>query len=284
MARKSVLAAGAAALFLGSIAAAVFLSSQGPPIHPAQFGPDDAWGLTPWDRARCREKIEALRSDGIFTPPTAEGWVQFPSYFGGTNWGSAAVDRQRGILVTNTSRVAAVMKLIAREEYDVAAKKAKERGEPPPSWEPQSGTPFAMTRDFLLSPFGIPCSPPPWGTLVGIDIATGELRWEVPLGTTRDQAPVPIPWELGVPNQGGPIATASGLVFIAATIDDYLRAFDASTGELLWSGRLPAGGQATPMTYRVSQDSRQFVVIAAGGHALMQTTLGDAVVAFALPQ
>ena len=141
-----------------------------------------------------------------------------------------------------------------------------------------------MTRDFLVSPFGIPCSPPPWGTLVGIDIATGELRWEVPLGTTRDQAPIPIPWELGVPNQGGPIATASGLVFIAAAIDDYLRAFDASTGELLWSGRLPAGGQATPMTYRASKDSRQFVVIAAGGHALMGTTLGDAVVAFALPQ
>ena len=139
-----------------------------------------------------------------------------------------------------------------------------------------------MTRDFLVSFLGLPCSPPPWGTLVGIDLATGELRWEVPLGTTEDLAPLPFGLGLGVPSQGGPIVTASGLVFIAATMDDYLRAFDVESGEELWRGRLPAGGQATPLTYRVGQDSKQFVVIAAGGHALMGTTQGDAVVAFTL--
>jgi len=253
------------------------------PIHPATFGTLDAWGLTPWDRARCAERIDSLRSDGIFTPPTEQGWIQYPSYFGGSNWGSGAVERDRGIFVTNTSRVASVVRLISRAKFDAAMARAQQQGQPPPAWEPQQGTPYAVTRDFLLSPWGIPCSPPPWGTLVGIDVATGDLRWEVPLGSTRDLAPVPIGLDWGVPNQGGPIVTASGLVFIAAAMDDYLRAFDIETGEELWKGRLPAGGQATPMTYRLGPEQRQFVVIAAGGHGLMGTRLGDAVVAFALP-
>jgi len=253
------------------------------PIHPASFSVDDAWGLTPIDRAQCRRKIESLRSEGIFTPPDISGWVQFPSYFGGSNWGSVALDRDRGLLVVNTSRVASVLRMIPRNEFEAAHREAIENDEPPPSWEPQMGTPFAMTRNFLLSDWGIPCSAPPWGTLVGIDIATGELRWEVPLGTTRDLAPVPIALPLGAPNQGGPAVTASGVTFIAAAMDDYLRAFDTETGDELWKGRLPAGGQATPLTYRVDEDGKQFVVIAAGGHALMGTRLGDAVVAFALP-
>ncbi|MBW2272996.1 MAG: pyrroloquinoline quinone-dependent dehydrogenase [Deltaproteobacteria bacterium] len=254
-----------------------------PPLHPHRFGPEDAWGLTPWDRGRCREKIASLDSEGIFTPPSVRGWIQFPGYFGGTNWGSVAIDPGRGILVTNTSRVATELRLIPRAEYDATMARVSETGEPPPAWEPQLGTPFAMTRSFLLSPWGFPCSPPPWGTLVGVDIATGTIRWEVPLGTTEDLAPLPIGIGYGVPNQGGPITTASGLAFIAATMDDYLRAFDTKTGEELWKGRLPAGGQATPLTYRVRGDGRQFVVIAAGGHSLMGTRLGDAVVAFALP-
>ncbi|MDH4017437.1 MAG: PQQ-binding-like beta-propeller repeat protein, partial [Actinomycetota bacterium] len=253
------------------------------PIHPATFTADDAFGLTPIDRAQCRRKIESLRSEGIFTPPDVGGWVQFPSYFGGTNWGSVAIDRDRGLLVVNTSRVATELRLIPRDEFDAAMKSAAEKGEPPPGWEPQMGTPYAMTRTFLLSDWGIPCSAPPWGTLVGIDLETGEQRWEVPLGTTRDLAPLPIALPFGAPNQGGPIVTAAGVTFIAAAMDDYLRAFDTETGEELWRGRLPAGGQATPMTYRVDERGRQFVVIAAGGHAIMGTRLGDAVVAYALP-
>jgi quinoprotein glucose dehydrogenase len=83
---------------------------------------------------------------------------------------------------------------------------------------------------------------------------------------------------------GGPIITASGLVFIGAAMDYYLRAFDLETGEELWKGRLPTGGQATPMTYRLREDGRQYVVIAAGGHGRMGVTLGDSVVAFALPR
>ena len=131
--------------------------------------------------------------------------------------------------------------------------------------------------------FGAPCNEPPWGVLTAIDIATGELRWQVPLGSTRDMAPWPLWFEIGVPNQGGSITTASGLTFIAATTDDFIRAFSTQTGEKLWQARLPAGGQATPMTYRLRPSSKQYVVIAAGGHGLLETTPGDSVVAYALP-
>ena len=149
---------------------------------------------------------------------------------------------------------------------------------------PQSGTPFAMRRELLLSPLGVPCNPPPWGSLAAVDIARGEILWQVPLGTIRDIAPLPIPYEIGVPNLGGPLVTRSGLIFIAAAMDDYLRAYDVESGEELWKGRLPAGGQATPMTYRATKDGRQFVVIAAGGHARAGTRLGDSLVAYALPR
>jgi quinoprotein glucose dehydrogenase len=118
---------------------------------------------------------------------------------------------------------------------------------------------------------------------VAIDLETRRQLWEVPLGTTRDLAPFPLWFEVGVPNIGGPVITASGLVFIGAATDNFLRAFDLETGDLLWKARLPAGPQATPMTYRAGPDGRQFVVIAAGGHKYLGTTLGDAVVAFALP-
>jgi quinoprotein glucose dehydrogenase len=141
-----------------------------------------------------------------------------------------------------------------------------------------------MNRDGgLVSPWDIPCTPPPWGKLVAINLDEGSVRWDVPLGTIRDIAPLPLPIGWGTPNLGGPIVTAGGLVFIGAAMDDYLRAFDVETGEELWKGRLPAGGQATPMTYRIRPDGKQYVVIAAGGHGGLETTLGDYLVAFALP-
>jgi len=140
-----------------------------------------------------------------------------------------------------------------------------------------------MRRQVLRSPSGAPCNPPPWGTLVAVDLAAGTLRWTVPLGTTEDVLPQASVMVRGTPNLGGPILTASGLVFIASAMDAYLRAFDIETGAELWKGRLPAGGQALPMTYRLRPDGKQFVVIAAGGHGKLGTRLGDALVAFALP-
>jgi quinoprotein glucose dehydrogenase len=249
------------------------------PIHPgAALTPDDAWGFTFWDRAKCRELIGSARSEGIFTPASTQGSVHFPGMMGGSNWGSVAIDSERGLLVANVSRVATYVRLVPRDEVTPEQRSAKY------GFEAAEGTPYGVVRFPLLSPLGAPCNPPPWGTLVGIDLATGDLRYEVPLGTTRDMAPWPVWLELGTPNQGGPIVTGSGLLFIAAASDNFLRAFDTRSGEELWRGRLPAGGQATPMTYRIGEGGRQFVVIAAGGHGIMQTQVGDSLVAFALPE
>jgi quinoprotein glucose dehydrogenase len=251
------------------------------PIHPTGLEPDDAFGFTFVDRASCRRQIEAMRSEGIFTPPSTEGSIHFPGMVGGSNWGSLSIDPARGLLFANSTRVATWVKNIPREEY--ARMEAAGELETGWSYEPSIGTPYVILRQFLASTFGAPCNAPPWGVLTAIDIATGEHRWEVPLGSTRDMAPWPLWFEIGVPNQGGSITTGSGLVFIAATTDDFIRAFSSETGEKLWQARLPAGGQATPMTYRLRPDSKQYVLIAAGGHGLLETTPGDSVVAYALP-
>jgi len=250
-----------------------------PSLHPTHLGPEDAWGLTPWDRAACRRKLAALRSEGLFTPPSLEGSVQYPGMLGGSNWGSVSIDPGRGLLIANTSRAATQIRLIPRAEFEARFPD----GPPAFGFEPQEGTPYALERGPLLSPLGPPCSPPPWGVLSGVDLATGKILWERPLGTTRDLAPWPFWLELGTPNQGGPLTTASGVTFVGATTDHFLRAFETASGEELWRGRLPTGGHATPMTYRLRPDGQQFVVIAAGGHALLGTPPGDALVAFALP-
>ncbi|HUK63413.1 MAG TPA: PQQ-binding-like beta-propeller repeat protein, partial [Dongiaceae bacterium] len=147
---------------------------------------------------------------------------------------------------------------------------------------PQTGTPYAVARMPLLSPLGSPCNPPPWGTFTAVDLVSGQVLWRSRLGTTRDQAPFPIWLPLGAPNLGGSIATAGGVVFIGATTDKFLRGFDAKTGEEIWTRRLPYTANATPMTYRLRKDSRQFLVVAAGGHGWSQP--GDALMAFALPR
>jgi quinoprotein glucose dehydrogenase len=240
---------------------------------------DDAWGLTPWDQGQCRKLIEGYRNEGIFTPVSLEGTIQFPGVSGGTNWGSLAFEPQRGWVVLNMSHLPSVTGLIPREQlasFDLPDGAARSRME---------GTPYGLFRiSAMLSPLGLPCIKPPWGTILALDTATGEVKWEVPLGTIRDVAPVPLPIRWGMPSQGGPIVTASGLIFIGAAMDNYLRAFDLETGKELWKGRLPAGGQATPMSYRLSENGRQFVLIAAGGHGRMGTDIGDSLVAFALPE
>ncbi|MED5261677.1 MAG: pyrroloquinoline quinone-dependent dehydrogenase [Myxococcota bacterium] len=253
-----------------------------PPIHPQRLDPEDAFGFTPWDRAACRRKIASLRSDGLYTPPSLQGTIQYPGYIGGSNWGSVSIDPVRGILIANTSRAPGVVQLIPREEFEARFPD----GPPPLGFEEQGGTPYGVARSPLLSPLGAPCNPPPWGTLVAVDIASGEIRWDVPFGTSEGMAPFPV-WMLtpdGVPNLGGPVTTASGLTFIGAATDPYLRAFETATGEELWRGRLPTAAQATPLTYRTRSGGRQFVVVAAGGHGLLGVPVGDSVVAFALPE
>jgi len=239
---------------------------------------DDAYGFFYFDKRGCRKKIAALRSEGIFTPPTIGGTLMSPGYAGGSNWGGLAWDPASQTVIATVMELPMWVRLTPREEAQ------KQMDEGVYDWEgytAMEGTPYVLNRGTLLSAIDVPCTRPPWGKLVALDLANGEIAWERPIGTIEDIAPAPMPnLELGVPLVGGAMVTGSGLVFVAATFDDYLRAFDVTSGEELWKGRLPAGGQATPMTYAI--DGRQYVVIAAGGHGGAGTTRGDYVVAFAL--
>lgn len=247
-----------------------------PPLVPQKITPEEAWGLTPWDRGVCRDAIASYRSEGLFTPPSPEGTLEFPFSGGGANWGGMAFNPDTQIMYVNTSRALHVIKLIPSEEIQA------ERDRTGNFIAEQAGTRWGMSRELLLSPFDLPCNPPPFGMLHAVDLSDGTIKWEATLGTVQDIAPLPIPWGLGTPNFGGPLVTKGGLVFIGAAMDNYLRAFNAETGDEVWAGRLPAGGQATPMTYEWK--GRQYVVIASGGHSTSTTTLGDEVIAFALPE
>ena len=245
-----------------------------PALVPLRVRPEDAFGFTPFDRGACRERIAALRNDGLYTPPTVQGTVMFPFTGGGVNWGGVAIDPQ-GVVYVNTSRAVHSISLIPRADFD-----AVRAANPGKEVSPQRGAPFGMKREMLVSPFGAPCNPPPWGVIAALDLRSKRILWETPLGTTEDLTPIGFALKTGTPNFGGPVATAGGVVFIGAALDRYLRAFDAKSGAELWRGRLPAAGVATPMTY--VWKGRQYVVVAAGGHTEGGTKTSDAIVAFAL--
>jgi quinoprotein glucose dehydrogenase len=247
-------------------------------LAPSRITPDDAFGLTPWDRNACRKLIASGRAEGLYTPPTTKGTIMYPFTGGGSNWGGIAYDAGRGVAYVNTTSALHRITLVPSENLA-----AERKASPDAEISPQTGVRYGMKREVLLSPLGIPCNPTPWGTLTAVSLKDGRFLWRVPLGSTRDLAPGShlLIRNTGTPNFGGPIATAGGVVFIGAAMDHYLRAFDAQTGRELWKSRLPAGGQATPMTY--VWKGRQYVVIAAGGHAKSDTKRGDEIVAFALP-
>ncbi len=243
------------------------------PMVPQKLTAAGAWGPTPEMQKWCADKIASLRNDGLFTPPSFGGTIAFPGNIGGVNWGGAAWDPVRNLLLANTNRVAAVARLMPREDMQAALDHPDEMkwgGE----FARQRGTPYAMHRDWLVSPSGLPCNAPPWGALVAFDLNTGKLRWETGEGSMGAGAPV------GAINFGGPMATAGGLIFTAATLDPHLRAFDADTGKEIWSVELLASAQSTPMTYE--WNGKQYIVICAGGHGKMKSKMGDSVVAFAL--
>ena len=251
-----------------------------PLVSHAAVTPHDAWGLTFYDRGKCRDLISQYRSEGIFTPPSLQGTIESPGYAGGVNWGSTAFDSERQLVIAAVNHIPMVVTLVPRDKFDEARRSDTWRDS---DFSPQAGTPYGVRREVLASPFGLPCTAPPWGTLAAVDLRRNAIRWQVMLGSTRDMTPwfVPAP-TLGMPNMGGPMITDGGLVFIGAATDNYLRAFDVETGREMWKGRLPAGGQATPMSYEAN--GRQFVLIAAGGHGKLGTKRGDYVVAFALPE
>jgi quinoprotein glucose dehydrogenase len=250
------------------------------PLVPHRLKPEDAWGLTDKDRDACREKIASLRSEGIYTPPSLEGTVAIPGNVGGMNWSGMSFDPVRQLLITNTNNLPFLIKLIPRDEYN-AMRETGEVNRLKGEFGRQTGAPYAMYREPLMSPGGTPCVAPPWGKLTAVDLKTGEIRWEAPLGRIPQISLFPKSAEFGSINLGGSMVTAGGLVFIAAAMDDKLRAFDIETGKVIWEGQLPASAQAAPMSYSVN--GKQFVVICAGGHGKLGTKMGDHVVAFTLP-
>jgi len=237
-------------------------------LIPTGITADDLWGPTDADRTVCAAQLKSFRQAGMFTPPSLEGTLSIPGYPGGVNWGGVTVDPERQLLIVNSLRLATWVKLVKRP-------KESTRGN-------QLGTPYHMERAVWVGPSGLPCQKGPWGMLTAIDLRTGVVRWERPIGglPPGQTAPAPVS-EWGSPNFGGSLATAGGLVFIAAGMDQRLRAIDIESGRDLWSAELPAGGQATPMTFAIN--GRQYIVLAAGGHGSLGTALGDQVVAYALP-
>jgi quinoprotein glucose dehydrogenase len=232
----------------------------------------EIWGPSAEAKKWCEETIGKMRHEGVFTPPSPRGTLQLPGNIGGMHWGGMTFDASNSLLIVPTNNIAAIVRLIPREEFEGQRKSDRLGLE----FAPQSGTPYGMARQILLSPAGTPCNAPPWGMLTAIDTNTGEHRWQVPLGEFGG-----IPGS-GSPNLGGPISTAGGLTFIGATFDGFFRAFDSRTGKELWRAKLPASAKSTPMTF--VHKGRQYVVIAAGGHDRRIGPLGDKVVAFALPE
>jgi quinoprotein glucose dehydrogenase len=255
-----------------------------PPLSPQTFSIDSVWGLTPAMREECLAMIRPLRNEGPFTPPSLQGSLVLPSNIGGAHWGGLAFDPVRQIAVVPVNRFAARVQLIRLDQLDTADLMRNEMrlGD---EYTRMHGTPYVMRRNMVNVNGGVPCTPPPWGALVAINLKTGARAWEVPLGDPTSLRPdlgPELKASFGTPNLGGPIVTAGGVVFIGATFDHAIRAFDVETGRELWKGALPAGARATPMTYQVTPGGRQFVVIAAGGGR--DWGKGDYVMAFALPR
>jgi quinoprotein glucose dehydrogenase len=256
--------------------------TQPPPLLPTRLTPDDAWGLTFWDRNRCRDAIAGLHNEGIFTPLAERPTLLFPGSLGGANWGGGAYFPERQWLIVNVNAAPFVAQLIrgtvaaTGQDHPVAGQKTM--------YVTMQGTPYTLAVGPLLSPLGIPCTAPPWGKLVAVDLAQGSIAWEAPLGSVHEMGPFPLPWHIdwGTPNLGGGLVTDGGVFFIGATMDRQFRAFDVRDGRQLWAYTLPVDATATPMSYTLH--GRQYVLINAGGHAMYNRGTGDYLIAFALPE
>lgn len=260
-----------------------------PPLTEA-----DMWGMSPIDQLWCRIQFRQAAYDGMYTPPTTDRhWIQYPGYNGGSDWGGIAIDPTRGIIVANYNDMPNHNRLIPRAEADAAGLtpiyEASDSEESPLGEAgPQVGAPYAIqvNAGWRVAATGLLCKEPPYGGIRAIELATGRTLWDRPFGTARRNGPFGIPsylpLDIGTPNNGGSVITASGLVFIAAATDNLFRAIDIETGETVWSVVLPAGGQSNPFAFEV--DGREFVGIMSGGHHFMETPVGDEVTVWAVPQ
>ncbi len=240
----------------------------------------DMWGATPVDLLICRIEFKAMRHEGVFTPPGLDRSLQFPGSLGGMNWGSVSVDPNNGLMFVNDMRLGLANYMVPR------AKVAKNASGIEMGIVPMEGTPYGAMRERFLSPLGIPCQKPPFGTMSAVDLKSGKLVWQVPVGTVQDTGPLGIrmhmPIPIGMPTLGASLSTQSGLLFFAGTQDFYLRAFDTATGKEIWKARLPVGSQSGPMTYVSPKTGKQYIVINAGG-ARQSPDRGDYIIAYALP-
>jgi quinoprotein glucose dehydrogenase len=256
------------------------------PFSDLSFRPEqpisgaNMWGATIFDQLACRIMFHRMRYEGPFTPPSLQGTLVFPGDLGMFEWGGVAVDPIRQIIIANPMSMPFVSQLMPRGPDNPAAPNAQH----PPGSElgvqPNYGAPFGVKLGVFVSPIKFPCLNPPWGYMAAIDLKTKKIVWMHKNGTTRDVAPIPIPFKMGMPRLGGPITTAGGVAFMTSTMDYYIRAYDVTNGDQVWEDRLPAGGQSTPMTYAV--DGQQYVVTAAGGHGSFGTKIGDYVIAYKL--
>lgn len=263
-------------------------SFRGPLVTERQM-----WGLTPIDQLACRIRYRQARYDGPLTPPGLTPNIASPGFLGGSDWGGVSIDTDRQVMIVNSNNMANYIRLITRKVADRMGVAPFDPRKPgggageSAGIAAQEGTPVAAVLGPFLSPIFAPCQQPPWGRITAVDLVTRRVLWTHTLGTGRDSGPMglpsQLPFRMGVPSMGGAVTTRSGLIFLAATQDRYLRAFDEASGDVLWRARLPAGGQATPMTYTSPKSGRQFVVIAAGGHGMLLTKGGDYLIAYALP-
>ncbi|KAA8732753.1 glucose/quinate/shikimate family membrane-bound PQQ-dependent dehydrogenase [Acinetobacter qingfengensis] len=241
----------------------------------------DMWGATMFDQLVCRIQFKKLNYDGIYTPPSENGTVVFPGNLGVFEWGGISVNPDRQVAVMNPIGLPFISRLIPEDPN--RAKGAKGAGTEQ-GVQPMYGVPYGVEISAFLSPIGLPCKQPAWGYVAGVDLNTHQVVWKKRIGTIRDSLPnlfqLP-PLKIGVPGLGGSISTAGNVMFVAATQDNYIRAYNVTNGDKLWEARLPAGGQATPMTYEIN--GKQYLVIMAGGHGSFGTKMGDYLIAYALP-
>ncbi|MFN6995392.1 MAG: glucose/quinate/shikimate family membrane-bound PQQ-dependent dehydrogenase [Aquincola tertiaricarbonis] len=253
-------------------------------FNPPPLRERDMWGATMFDQLACRIAFKRLRYEGRYTPPSTQGTLVYPGNFGVFNWGGVSVDPQRQIVFATPTYLAFVSQLVPRQDDSTMYVQGKDKpNDSLPALNENFGAPFAVKLSAFTSQLGLPCQAPPWGYVAGADLVSGQTIWMHKNGTVRDSSPLPLPFRMGVPNLGGPITTAGGVAFLSGTLDYYVRAYDITNGKQLWQHRLPAGGQATPMTY-LGADGRQYLVVAAGGHGSLGTRTGDSVIAYALPR
>ena len=254
------------------------------PISDLTFSPEplqekDIWGVSLFDQLACRIDFHRYRYEGRYTPPSLKGTIVYPGNFGTFNWGSVAVDPERQIMFGMPTYLAFTSRLVPAA--DIPPRGQDEKGSEQ-GLNRNDGAPYGVFMGPFLGLLKIPCQAPPWGYVAGVDLRTGKIAYMHKNGTVHDMTPLPLPFKVGVPGIGGPMLTKGGVAFLGAAVDNYLRAYDVTSGRQLWQGRLPAGGQATPMTY-MADDNKQYVVMVAGGHGSVGTKPGDYVIAYTLP-